>query len=159
MKAVIGLGANLGDRIATLRSAAASIATLGDLRARSSVYETDALLLAGASPQPKYLNAAVLLETELEPEVLLERLHEIERAHGRERREKWEPRTLDLDILWIDGMSVATDKLVVPHPHLKERAFVMRPLLDVAPAAKDPETRSGYRLSTGNAVEKTDHLL
>lgn len=123
------------------------------------MYETEALVLAGAPPQPKYLNAAVLLETDLEPEALLDRLLEIERAHGRERREKWGPRTIDLDILWIDGVTHATEKLVVPHPHLRERAFALRPLLDVAPTAKDPETRAGYRLSTGNAVEQTDHLL
>ena len=123
------------------------------------MYETEALVLAGAPPQPKYLNAAVLLETDLEPEALLDRLLEIERAHGRERREKWGPRTIDLDILWIDGVSFATEKLVVLHPHLRERAFALRPLLDVAPTAKDPETRAGYRLSTGNAVEQTDHLL
>ncbi len=113
------------------------------------MYETEALVLAGAPPQPKYLNAAVLLETDLEPEALLDRLLEIERA----------PRTIDLDILWIDGVTHATEKLVVPHPHLRERAFALRPLLDVAPTAKDPETRAGYRLSTGNAVEQTDHLL
>ena len=159
MKVVIGLGANLGDRIGTLRSAASSIEAVGHVRARSAVYETEALVLAGAPPQPKYLNAAVLLETDLEPEALLDRLLEIERAHGRERREKWGPRTIDLDILWIDGVSFATEKLVVPHPHLRERAFALRPLLDVAPTAKDPETRAGYRLSTGNAVEQTDHLL
>lgn len=156
---MIGLGANLGDRIGTLRSAASSIEALGHVRARSAVYETEALVLAGAPPQPKYLNAAVLLETDLEPEALLDRLLEIERAHGRERREKWGPRTIDLDILWIDGVTHATEKLVVPHPHLRERAFALRPLLDVAPTAKDPETRAGYRLSTGNAVEQTDHLL
>lgn len=157
MRVVIGLGANLGDRLATLRSAVAALRELGEVRATSAVYETEALLLPGAPPQPSYLNAAVLLDTAIEPEPLLDRLLAIERAHGRERRERWGPRTLDLDILWIDGRTVATDKLVVPHPHLRERAFALRPLLDVAPAAKDPETRAGYRLSTGNAVVKTEH--
>ncbi len=159
MDVVIGLGANLGDRLATLRSAARALAEVGLVRARSSIYESDALLLPDAAPQPKYLNAAVLLQTELAPDALMDRLLTIERAHGRERREKWGPRTLDLDVLWIDGMSVATDKLTVPHPRLRERAFALRPLLDVAPGAKDPATRGVYRLATGNAIVKMDDAL
>lgn len=159
MKVVIGLGANLGERLATLRAAAQAIGALGELKAKSAIYETDAVLQPGAPPQPKFLNAAVLLETALAPEALLENLHAIERGHGRERREKWSARTLDLDVLWIEGMTLSTPKLVVPHPNLKERAFALRPLLDVAPWAKDPETRAGYRLATGNTVVKTADAL
>jgi 2-amino-4-hydroxy-6-hydroxymethyldihydropteridine diphosphokinase len=154
VKVVVGIGANLGDRLATMRSAVRGIEKLGSVRARSAVYETAALLAPGAPPQPHFFNAAVLLETELAPDALLDALHAIEAAHGRERREKWGPRTLDLDVLWVDGMVVKTEKLVVPHPHLRERAFALRPLLDVAPGAKDPSTRTTYRLATGNTITK-----
>lgn len=159
MKAVVGLGSNLGDRLATLRSAVAALGKLGAVRAKSAIYETAPLLPPGASSQPHYYNAAVLLETELAPDALLDQLHAIEGQHGRERSEKWAARTLDLDILWIDGMTIATDTLVVPHPQLRERAFALRPLLDVAPGAKDPATRTTYRLATGNAVVKMAHEL
>ena len=159
MRAVIGLGSNLGDRLATLRSAVVAIGQAGILRARSSVYETEALLGPSQGPQPPFLNAAVLLETGLAPETVLDELLAIERAHGRVRREKWGARTLDLDILWIDGMRVHTDRLTVPHPRLHERAFALRPLLDVVPGAKDPETRSVYRLTTGNAITKVADSL
>jgi 2-amino-4-hydroxy-6-hydroxymethyldihydropteridine diphosphokinase len=71
---------------------------------------------------------------------LLGRLLELERKHGRERRVRWGPRTLDLDILWISGLEVLLPELVVPHPHLGERAFALLPLLDVAPEARHPRT-------------------
>jgi 2-amino-4-hydroxy-6-hydroxymethyldihydropteridine diphosphokinase len=141
MLAVIGLGANLGDRLASLRDAAARLAALGEIRARSTVYETEPV---GGPPQPRYLNAAVALDTRLAPERLMRELLAIEAAMGRVRAEKNGPRTIDLDVLWIEGVALATDALAVPHPRLTERAFALGPLLEVAPHAADPATSRAY---------------
>ena len=111
-----------------LRSAAIR---LPDVVARSKVYETAPV----GPPQADYLNAAVKLDTKLEPRELFETMLSIERALGRVRRERWGPRTIDLDLLWIEGRTVSDADLVVPHPHLLERAFALLPLLDVAPGA------------------------
>jgi len=140
MRAVVGLGANLGDRIAQLRAAAARVAELGALVARSNVYETDPV----GPPQPRYLNAAVAIETSLAPDELMKKLLAIEASMGRVRAEKNGPRTIDLDVLWIEGVARASDVLVVPHPRLTERAFALGPLLDVAPDARDPRTDRAY---------------
>lgn len=137
---MIGLGANLGDRRAALESAARAIAELGAFEAASPAYESR----AHGPPQPDYLNAAVRLRCPLEPLALLERLLEIERSHGRVRRVRWGPRTLDLDLLWVDGVAVRSDALVVPHACLVARPFALRPLIDVAPEALDPETGARY---------------
>lgn len=135
--AVIGLGANLGDRLHTLESAVRSLACRAHIRVVqvSPIYETEAL----GPPQPNYLNAALRIETELEPEALLDALLEIEVAHGRVRRERWGPRTLDLDILvFCDPITreptrYETERLTLPHPRLLERKFALAPLLDVMP--------------------------
>ncbi|HYQ18354.1 MAG TPA: 2-amino-4-hydroxy-6-hydroxymethyldihydropteridine diphosphokinase [Polyangiaceae bacterium] len=137
---VIGLGANLGDRLATLRSALAALARYGSVVAVSDVYESAAV----GPPQPDYLNAAVLLESALAPALLLEVLLGIERDHGRERRERWGPRTLDLDLLYSPDLVVRTPELALPHPELTRRAFALRPLLDVAPSAQDPSSKALY---------------
>ncbi|CAN5446777.1 2-amino-4-hydroxy-6-hydroxymethyldihydropteridinediphosphokinase [soil metagenome] len=142
-----------------MQSALRALASLAEIRAVSSIYETEAVLLIGAAPQPRYLNAAVRLETALAPETLLERLLLIERAHGRERREKWGPRTLDLDVLWIEGLAIATENLAVPHPRLSERAFALGPLLDVAPDAKDPTTGLIYAVPSWDGVTRTAMTL
>lgn len=137
---VLGLGANLGDRRATLDAAVSGIGALGRLVGVSALYETDPV----GPPQPDYLNAAVRLSTPLASEKLLDELLAIERRHGRERRERWGPRRLDLDILWISGRQVRTVRLEVPHPELPRRAFALLPLLDVAPHAADPATGERY---------------
>jgi 2-amino-4-hydroxy-6-hydroxymethyldihydropteridine diphosphokinase len=141
MDVVVGLGANLGDRLATLASAVRSLESAGRLTAVSKLYETAPI----GPPQPGYLNAAALLDTALEPRRLLESLLDIERRHGRVRAEKWGPRTLDLDILWIRGTVVHDPALTVPHPHLHERLFALLPLLDVAPDAVHPVTSEPLR--------------
>jgi 2-amino-4-hydroxy-6-hydroxymethyldihydropteridine diphosphokinase len=138
---VVGLGSNLGDRRKLLAGAVVGIARLGDLRAVSSLYETEPV----GPPQPAYLNAALLLRTELSPEPLLDEMLALERAAGRVRAERWGARTLDLDLLWIDGRALESDRLVVPHPELAERAFALVPLLDVAPLASDPRSGVTYR--------------
>ena len=136
---VIGLGANLGDRLATLRSAVTALGRWGSLCAVSDVYETAPV----GPPQPAFLNAAVLLETELEPRALLDQLLAIERAHGRERVERWGPRTLELDLLCSGDLTIDEPGLTLPHPELPRRAFALLPLLDVVPDARD--ARSGFR--------------
>jgi 2-amino-4-hydroxy-6-hydroxymethyldihydropteridine diphosphokinase len=141
MECVIGLGANLGDRWLTLDWAVSAVRRLGEVTGLSLVYETDPV---GGPPQPRYLNAAVGLRTRLGPLELLAQLLRVERAAGRERRVRWGPRTLDLDILWIRGITVRTPDLEVPHPRLLVRPFALVPLLEVAPGALDPRTGAAY---------------
>jgi 2-amino-4-hydroxy-6-hydroxymethyldihydropteridine diphosphokinase len=140
---VVGIGANVGDRIATMRAALERLARVAKVERVSRVYETAPV---GGPPQPDYLNAAALVSFEGDAEALLDALLAIEHDLGRTRRadQKNAPRTIDLDVLWINGVALATDRLVVPHPRLRERAFALVPLLDVVPDAIDP--RSGERL-------------
>jgi 2-amino-4-hydroxy-6-hydroxymethyldihydropteridine diphosphokinase len=129
---VIGLGANLGDRLATLRAARDAIAgEVAPVERGSHIYET-----APVGPaQPDFLNAAVLVRWSRGLDEMLALLLGIEARMGRVRRERWGPRVLDLDILWTDGDAVRREGLEVPHPRLAERAFAILPLLDVAPDA------------------------
>jgi 2-amino-4-hydroxy-6-hydroxymethyldihydropteridine diphosphokinase len=138
-RVVIGLGSNLGDRAATILAAVERLRTDGELHVLelSPLYETAPV---GGPSQGDFLNAAVLVLTALDAKLLLERLLGVEAALGRVRGEKNGPRTIDLDILWIEGECVSDDELVVPHPRLAERAFALRPLLDLAPDASNAET-------------------
>lgn len=138
---VVGLGSNLGDRRAHLDHAAARVAALGRVLARSAIYESAAW---GGPDQEPYLNAALSLETALEPEGLLVALLEIERDLGRERRVRWGPRTVDLDVLWADGVAFESAVLRIPHERLAERTFALGPLLDVAPDARPPGGAEPY---------------
>ena len=126
-RALLGLGSNVGDRLAHLRSA---VATLPGVRTVSDVYETEPV---GGPEQGRYLNIVVAIETELAPHALLGVCHRIESAAGRVRDIRWGPRTLDVDILWIDGITVDDADLQVPHPRMWERRFVLQPLADIAP--------------------------
>jgi 2-amino-4-hydroxy-6-hydroxymethyldihydropteridine diphosphokinase len=125
--AYVGLGANLGDREATIRAA---VAELPGVLGVSSLRETDPV---GVTDQPRFLNGVVALETALPPRELLEVLLAVERRLGRERKERWGPRTIDLDLLLYGDEVIAEDGLTVPHPHLHERRFVLEPLAEVAP--------------------------
>jgi 2-amino-4-hydroxy-6-hydroxymethyldihydropteridine diphosphokinase len=138
--AVIGLGSNLGDSSENLREAIRRLGSLGTLTAVSALYATEPI----GPPQPAFRNAACRLATELSPEALLDALLAIEQSLGRVRRERWGPRFIDLDILWIDGVVVRTERLEVPHPELRRRAFALCPLLDVAPQARDPRDGARY---------------
>jgi 2-amino-4-hydroxy-6-hydroxymethyldihydropteridine diphosphokinase len=134
---VLGLGANLGDRLGQLCEAAAAFAK--ETVAISSVYETPP---AGGPAQPDYLNAAILIATEAPPPALLERALEVERSMGRIRDGSvLGPRTIDIDVLWWSGGAWRADGLTLPHPRLHERNFALQPLLDVLPDAVDPEGR------------------
>jgi para-aminobenzoate synthetase component 1 len=130
--AYLGLGGNLGDRRALLASALGHLASAPAVRiARvSPVYETKAV---GLTDQPDFLNLVVELETTLTPHALLDLCLSIEQRLGRVRRERWGPRTLDIDVLLHTGHSLADDRLTLPHPRLHERAFVLAPLADLAP--------------------------
>jgi 2-amino-4-hydroxy-6-hydroxymethyldihydropteridine diphosphokinase len=138
---VIGLGANLGDRQENLEKAVLLLAQLGVIEAVSSLYESDSVGATG----PKYLNAAVRLSSRADdPHALLSELAKIETLLGRERRERWGPRTLDLDLLWIHGRALETPRLTVPHPRLIGRSFALVPLVEVAPDAQHPNTGKRY---------------
>lgn len=145
VRVVVGLGSNLGDRLGTLREAVRRIDALPSARvsARSHVYETAPV---GEVPQGPFLNAAVALSWEGEPVELMTALLAIERSLGRVRDVRWGPRTLDLDVLWVEDLVLAEPSLVVPHPYLVERAFALAPLLEVAPDARDPRTGAPYRV-------------
>jgi 2-amino-4-hydroxy-6-hydroxymethyldihydropteridine diphosphokinase len=128
-RAAFGLGSNLGDRRAHLEAAVRGLAGLGEVLAVSSFRETAPV---GGPPQPAYLNAAVVVATELEPLALLHAAQEIERRAGRERGVVWGPRTLDLDLLLYGDRTLREPGLVVPHPRLHERRFVLEPLAEIA---------------------------
>lgn len=134
MKAVLGLGANLGDREDTLAQAMDALEKCPGTRilAMSNIYETGAFDVP--SPQPDYLNCCVLLDTRLSPQALLERCLGIEAALGRVRKGYHSARTMDIDLLLYEGAALDTPALTVPHPRIRERAFVMVPLSDIFPS-------------------------
>jgi len=124
----IGLGSNEGDRLANLRLGLEGLESLGSVSGISSLYETEPV---GGPEQSPYLNAVVVLDSQLEPDALLSSLQEIEADAGRMRKVRWGPRTLDLDIVTSDGSRVQDDRLQIPHPRAKEREFVLRPLAEI----------------------------
>ena len=138
--AVVGLGGNVGDVAASFRSALSALDAAAGIRVVrvSSLYRTAPV---GGVEQDDFLNAAALLDVELAPSALLRVLLAVEADHARVRDVRWGPRTLDLDLLWIDGDVVADPDLVVPHPRLHERRFALAPLVEVAPDAADPSGR------------------
>ena len=136
MRAVISLGTNLGDRAANLVSALERIRALGRVVASSGVYETAP---HGMVDQEPFYNAVVLVETELDPVELVGRLLDIERDMGRVRGPRWGPRLIDLDLILYGDRSVRTPSVEVPHPRYRQRRFVLEPLVEVWPDARDPD--------------------
>lgn len=137
-RAFVALGGNLGDTRAYLRQALDRLACLPDSRllGHSRFYRTPPW---GVREQPAFLNAAAVLDTGLAPHALLDALLDIERAAGRVRDgERWGPRTLDLDLLHVDGMALHDERLTLPHPRIAERAFVLLPLAELAPDLELP---------------------
>lgn len=129
-RAYLGLGSNLGDRLSQLQFAIDELKRNGQHVTKvSQIYETDPV----GPPQPDYLNAVVAIETDLTARELLDIVLDIESQTGRERREKWGPRTLDVDLLWFDNQHINESDLQVPHPRMNERSFVLVPLADLAP--------------------------
>ncbi len=127
----LSLGANLGDRAETLRESLRRLAILPETKfvAISPFYETAPW---GKLDQPSFLNAAAAVETKLEPLVLLKGCQKIEQELGRVRHEHWGARTIDIDLLYITGVKMEREELTLPHPYLTQRAFVLRPLADIA---------------------------
>ena len=137
-KCAIALGSNLGESLTILKSAIAILNNTPEIavKAHSSWYQTAPI----GPPQPDYINACAILEVTLEPEQLLANLLEIEIKFNRIRREKWGPRTLDLDVLLYDNLVLETPILTLPHPRMTERAFVLVPLAEIAPDWVHPVT-------------------
>jgi len=135
--AYIALGANLGDPAATVNAAFAALDRLPQSRllAKSALYRTAPV---GIADQPEFVNAAAQLDTMLAPEALLDALLGIEQTFGRIRGERNGPRTLDLDLLLYDELTLSTPHLTLPHPRLHLRAFVLQPLAELAPELEIP---------------------
>src|ERR1700722_2567314 len=137
--AAAALGSNLesrfGDRRANLLEAVRRLGGLGEVRGVSSFYETEPV---GFVAQPRFLNAALVLETALEPPELMRGLLAVERAMGRERVVAKGPRVIDLDLLLYDDVVMETGELVLPHPEMQERRFVLEPLAEIAPGMVHP---------------------
>ena len=142
--AVVALGANLGDRHATLEDAVRLIGLeVGPIRARSRWLETEALVHPDdpAPAHPPFLNGVVRVETGLGPPDLLARLHAIERRLGRDRAgesRRWQPRIIDLDLIAVDDLVALTPELTLPHPEMHRRPFVLLPLAEVWPDWRHP---------------------
>ena len=137
VRAAVGLGSNLGDRLGLLRVGLDGLRLAGNLIAVSSLYETAPV---GGPEQDHYLNAVGLIETTLSASDLLAHLHEVEAQAGRIRQERWGPRTLDLDLVVYDELAVDSPDLELPHPRAHQRRFVLAPLVEVWP---DAVVRSG----------------
>lgn len=150
-EAYIALGANLGDREDTLMEAISLLQLHPDISVLrcSNLYETDPV---GYLDQPNFVNMAVALRTTLSPSELLLFMLESERRLGRERTIRWGPRTVDLDLLWMDGKIIDTPLLVLPHPRMLERAFVLVPLADIV----RKEDSSGLFATIQHALDLID---
>lgn len=130
--AYLALGSNLGERRDHLAGALTQLQATGvvEITRLSSVYETAPV---GIRDQPDFFNLVTEVRTTLSPEALLERCLQVEANLGRVRRERWGPRTIDLDVLWFNGISLSSSSLTLPHPRMIERAFVLAPLAEIAP--------------------------
>ncbi len=156
--AYIGFGSNLGDSVATVHAAISELETLPGINdvSCSSLYRTKPV---GRLDQPDFINAVCELETTLTPDSLLANLLDIERRHGRERTGAVnEPRTLDLDLLLYGSETLNQGNLMVPHPRLHERAFVLYPLYEIAPTLEIPGLGSIARLRDTCADQKIARL-
>jgi 2-amino-4-hydroxy-6-hydroxymethyldihydropteridine diphosphokinase len=157
--AAVGLGANLGDAAATLRDAIDALARWPDIQIlrASRLYRTPAW---GRTEQPDFINAVALVETGLPARDLLDALLATERTFGRTRRdrERWGPRTLDLDLLLYGDAVIDAPGLRVPHPHLHERAFAMLPLAEIAPQATIPGIGMVGEVAAGMAADGIEAL-
>ncbi|UKP00737.1 2-amino-4-hydroxy-6-hydroxymethyldihydropteridine diphosphokinase [Nostoc sp. UHCC 0870] len=157
VRSALALGSNIGDSVATLEAATQALTAIPgiELEAKSSWYRTKAV----GPPQPDYINACIILQVKMSPQELLDTLLATEQKFGRVRRERWGARSLDLDILLYDDLILDTPNLQIPHPRMHERAFVLVPLVEIAPDWIEPV--SG--LAIKQLVKKVDcsdvHLL
>ena len=157
IRAAIGLGSNLGDRAGHIATAVAALGEpgIGVLVRVSSLYETAPV---GGPKQGEYLNAVVVIDTELPARKLLGHCLEIERQAGRKRTERWGPRIIDLDLLLYGAHRIDEDGLTVPHPRLTERRFVLEPLLEAWPDAELPDGTAIASFVAGVADQKVRKL-
>lgn len=148
----IGMGSNLGDSLGHVASAIKELSALENstLRSVSQLYRSKPI---GPQDQPDYINGVAQLDTHLEPHTLLDCLQQIEHAHQRVRSERWGPRTLDLDILLYGDENIQSTRLMVPHPYMKERPFVLLPLHDLNPELQLPDGTSVADLVQGISAE------
>lgn len=160
--AIIAIGSNLGDRLAHLREASRAISLLLTNIRVSHIYESPALTCDG-SVKPPYYNAIIIGNTKQSPDDILTALMAIEQSMGRERRTKWESRTIDLDVIAVDDTCIHSPTLTLPHPHLSSRAFVLKPLVELLPTWRHPilnKTASELleKLNTDNS-DQTAHCV
>ena len=154
--AYLSLGSNIGDREAALREAIQRLAAIGRVALVSSIYETEPVEVPD---QPWFLNCAVALETEKTPEQLLSEILSIEEEMGRRRVQEKGPRNIDADILLYGDAVVESPSLTIPHPAMQQRRFVLEPLAEIAPEARNPLSGKSVRemleaLPPGQAVRK-----
>jgi 2-amino-4-hydroxy-6-hydroxymethyldihydropteridine diphosphokinase len=145
----VGIGSNLGDAVANVRDAISALRSLGVLAAVSSLYRTAPW---GKTDQPSFVNAVVALDTQRSPRELLDALKALEAELGREPGERWGPRTIDFDILAYGQERIDEGDLVIPHPHLHERAFALVPLAEIA--SQYAAMRDALPASDRSGVEK-----
>jgi 2-amino-4-hydroxy-6-hydroxymethyldihydropteridine diphosphokinase len=151
-RAFIGLGSNLGDRRGFLTEAVEGLRADGDVVAVSPLYETEPV--GGPAGQDRFLNLVVELATVDSPRQLLQRCRALEEAAARVRTEHWGPRTLDADVLLVEGLAVDDPDLTVPHPRMWERRFVLQPLADLAPDLVSEE----MAIASGGGVVRVGNL-
>ena len=138
----LALGSNVGNRAAHLKAAIAALPPQMEVKARSQVYETPPW---GYADQEKFLNQVILVKTYLSPEALIKHLKRLEMALGRETTFQNGPRVIDIDILFYDDLVYESPTLVIPHPRLHERGFVLTPLMDIAPDMVHPVKQQSIR--------------
>lgn len=138
----LALGSNLDDRLANLKQAITALSPQMEVKAKSRVYETPPW---GYTEQPMFLNQVIKANTYLEFEPLLRHIKRLEIALGRKQSFKNGPRLIDIDILFYDDLVLNTPSLVIPHPHMHERGFVLRPLMDIAPDLVHPVHKKSVR--------------
>jgi len=138
----LALGSNLGDRLENLKQAIAALPPQMEVKAKSSVYETPPW---GYEDQPKFLNQVIKAKTYLDPEPLLKHLKRLEVALGRQQSFPNGPRLIDMDIIFYDDLVLNSPSLVIPHPRLHERGFVLLPLMDISPDLVHPINKKSVR--------------
>ncbi len=154
MRAFLGLGSNLGDRADYLRKAITALeGSAIKIEAASKIYETEPWGFMG---QPAYLNQVIELETSLKPIELLHFCQKIEQLLGRKRERYWGPRTIDIDLLIYDNIVIRSEELILPHPYLEERAFVLIPLREIAPELVLPSGRAITEVSGEGEVHSLE---
>jgi 2-amino-4-hydroxy-6-hydroxymethyldihydropteridine diphosphokinase len=158
MEVYLSLGSNVGDRLENLRAAVAALCADEEIEVlrESRVYETEPV---GDVDQGAFLNMAVAVETTLAPLEFLDRAQAIETRLGRVPTHRWGPRVIDIDIVLWNDMVMETERLTIPHPEFRKRAFVLAPLAEIAPNAVDPVTRKMVQTlceqkSSGRGVQR-----